>query len=466
MGHLLALDVVADVIDDFGVRQRGHVADVGEVGDRSDDSAHDLPGASLGHVRDDPNVLRPRDLADLNLDRLGHLLLDVPAGRDPWLQRHIYLDGSAAELVDDRDRGGLGDLLDGDARRLELLGSQPVPGHVDHVVDPAEDPEVAVGRPNSTVTGEVRPVAPVLALPVPAVLLVVGLHEPLRLAPDRLEDARPGVTDADVAGAAASGLDLLALFVVDHGIDPEDPRAAAPGLHRQQGGQGAAQEAAVLGLPPGIDDDRLALPDGIVVPAPDVRLDRLAHRGHVLEVVVVLGRLVRPEFAQHPDGGGRGVEDVHPEPLRDPPRTAGVRVGRHTLVHHTGGAERQWAVDDVGVPGDPPDVGEAPVRVLRVDVLVVLRRAGDVGEIPAGAVLASLGPGGRAAGVHEEQRCLGGHGDRLHQLPTVVGQKLVDEEVPAVDHRALRRVLPGVAPPDQDLVDLEAAFTGHVHCLV
>ena len=40
--------------------------------------------------------------------------------------------------------------------------------------------------------------------------------------------------------------------------------------------------------------------------------------------------------------------------------------------------------------------------------------------------------------------------------PRVVGQQFVDEEVPAVDHRARRAVLARVAPPDQHLVDLEA----------
>src|SRR5439155_15953207 len=138
---------------------------------------------------------------------------------------------------------------------------------------------------------------------------------------------------------------------------------------------------------PGVDDDRLALPDHAVIPAPDVGLDRLADRGHVLELVAVLRRLVRAELAQHADGGRRGVEDVDPETLGDPPRPSGVRVGGHALVHDAGGAQGQGAVHDVRVARDPADVGEAPVRVLDVDVLVVLRRPGDVGQVAARAVL-------------------------------------------------------------------------------
>jgi hypothetical protein len=33
-------------------------------------------------------------------------------------------------------------------------------------------------------------------------------------------------------------------------------------------------------------------------------------------------------------------------------------------------------------------------------------------------------------------------------------QQLVDEDVPALGHRGLRRVLPGVPPPDENLLDL------------
>src|SRR5207248_2150102 len=93
LGHLDRLDLAADAVDDLGVGQGGDVADAGEVGHRGDDPAHDLPGPGLGHVRHDPHILRPGDLADLGLDRAGH------------------------------------------------LGAKAMPGHVDYVIDAAEDPE-------------------------------------------------------------------------------------------------------------------------------------------------------------------------------------------------------------------------------------------------------------------------------------------------------------------------------------
>jgi hypothetical protein len=71
-------------------------------------------------------------------------------------------------------------------------------------------------------------------------------------------------------------------------------------------------------------------------------------------------------------------------------------------------------------------------------------------------VLSALGLAGGAARVHKKQRRLGRHRDRLHLLPTVVVEQLVDEEVAAFDHLALGVVLAGVPAPHQDLLDVDA----------
>src|SRR5581483_2965308 len=156
-------------------------------------------------------------------------------------------------------------------------------------VDAPENAVVAVGRTERTVAGEVRPVAPVLALRILAVLRVVRLHEAIGIFPDRLENARPRIADADVARAPRR--QFIALFVVDHGMNPRHARSCASRLHRIERRFRAAEETAGLGLPPRIDDDRFLPADGVVVPAPDFRLDRLAHGHYQLELMVVLERL-------------------------------------------------------------------------------------------------------------------------------------------------------------------------------
>ena len=79
-------------------------------------------------------------------------------------------DRLARVLVGDADHRRLGDALVADQRRLDLHRREPVAGDVDHVVDPADDPEVAVLVAPGGVADEVG----VLAEPLP-----VGLDEAL-----------------------------------------------------------------------------------------------------------------------------------------------------------------------------------------------------------------------------------------------------------------------------------------------
>ena len=211
-------------------------------------------------------------------------------------------------------------------------------------------------------------------------------------------------------------------------------------------------------MPPGVYDYRFVFAYYFVIPAPDVGLDGFAYRGHVLEVVVVFLGLIEAGFAEHADGGGRGVEDVDVEALGDAPGSARVGELGHAFVEDAGGAERERAIDDVGVAGDPADVGHAPVDVIGVDVLVILRGAGDVGQIASGAVLAAFGLAGSAAGVHEEQRGFGVLRDGVNDVIAVVVEDVFDEVIAAHDHWGFGAEVVGVALPDQDFVDVLAFF--------
>ena len=262
--------------------------------------------------------------------------------------------------------------MNAEAGGFDFLGAQAMAGDVDDVIDAAEDAVVAVGGKHGAVGGVVRPIAPVFALRILAVFFVVLIDEAFRAAPDRLHDAGPWIANADVSRFAGAGFDFFSVFIPDDGIDAEDGGAGAAGLHGIERRLRAAEESARFGLPPGIDDDRFAFADRFVIPAPDFRLDRLADRGHVLEVIVIFFRFVAAGFAQHADGGRRGVKDVDVETLGDAPRTRGIGILRHAFVEDAGGAERQRAVDDVGVARDPADVGHAPVDVFGMNVLVIL----------------------------------------------------------------------------------------------
>ena len=80
-----------------------------------------------------------------------------------------------------------------DQRAFDLGGAEPVAGDVDHVVDAAGDPVVAVLVAPAAVAGEV----------LARIGLEVGVDEALMVAIDRAHHARPGIGDAQIAGGGA-----------------------------------------------------------------------------------------------------------------------------------------------------------------------------------------------------------------------------------------------------------------------
>ena len=118
--------------------------------------------------------------------------------------------------------------------------------------------------------------------------------------------------------------------------------------------------------------------------------------------------ILRPPLDAGPDRGRRGVEDGHPELGAQSPPDVLVGVVGRALVHHRGDPVHQRPVDDVGVPGDPADVGRAP-EDIRVGLQVedVLGRPGDPGQIAAGGVQDPLRLRGRARRVEDVERVLG-----------------------------------------------------------
>ena len=85
------------------------------------------------------------------------------------------------------------DLGMGDEREFDLRRAEPVAGDVDHVVDAAGDPVIAVGVAPAAVAGEV----------VAGIGGEIGLHEALVVAIDRAHLPRPGIRDAQIAGGGA-----------------------------------------------------------------------------------------------------------------------------------------------------------------------------------------------------------------------------------------------------------------------
>ena len=216
------------------------------------------------------------------------------------------------------------------------------------------------------------------------------------------------------------------------GTMPKNGVVAEPGFSARRAGQRRDQNAAGLGLPPGVDDRAAVIADDAIIPFPGFGIDRLADRAEQPQRGArgLLHRLVAG-LHQRADRGRRGVEDIDLVLVDDLPESRHRRIIRHAFEHQRGGAVGERSIDDVAVAGDPADVGGAPINVAVVIVEDVLMRHRRVDQIAGGGVQHALRLAGRARGVKDEQRIfrvhVGARALRRHDFLSLV--------VPDVAHR-------------------------------
>src|SRR5688572_25779787 len=153
-----------------------------------------------------------------------------------------------------------------DQRGLDLHGPETVARDIEHVVDAAHDPEIAVLVAMCRIAGHVEAI--LKSLPV-------GLEITLVVTPDGAQHEGPGFADYQVSTTV---LHFVATRIDDGGIDTGQRLRAGSRLGLGGAGQWRNQDAAGLGLPPGVDDGAAAAPDVLVVPHPGLGVDGLTHR--------------------------------------------------------------------------------------------------------------------------------------------------------------------------------------------
>src|SRR5205814_10164577 len=94
----------------------------------------------------------------------------------------------------------------------------------------------------------------------------IGFDEALMVAIDGSHHARPGARQAQIA--LGDAVEPLAVAIDDDRLDPEERPRRRARLQRRRTRDRGDQDAAGLGLPPGIDDRAALLADMIVVPQP------------------------------------------------------------------------------------------------------------------------------------------------------------------------------------------------------
>ena len=228
-----------------------------------------------------------------------------------------------------------------------------MPGHVQHVVDAAHDPVVAVRVAAGVVAGQVLAAAP-------STSTARGSAR-----------GRPRCRGACRARASSSPASRLALAA------PARPRSTIAGT---MPGSGLVQLPGLVGMAPG---------SGLIMMPPVSVCHQVSTIGqrsppiflwyHIqasglmpfadgaqqsqARQVVLVDPVVAP-LDERANRRRRRVEDRDAILLDQFPEAAFVGPVRRAFVHQHRGAGRQRTVDHVAVPGDPADVGRAPEDVL------------------------------------------------------------------------------------------------------
>src|SRR5437667_8566723 len=149
-------------------------------------------------------------------------------------------------------------------RAFYLRCAKSVAGDIKNVINPANDPEIAVlitprAVASEVVSGELAPILFFIALLV---------------AVNRAQHCRPRSTNNQFAANIRP--DFVSLFIHNYRINTEERERRAAGLCWNRARQRRDQNRSGLGLPPRIDNRTTSAADILVVPHPCLRINRLA----------------------------------------------------------------------------------------------------------------------------------------------------------------------------------------------
>ena len=370
------------------------------------------------------------DRADLLTHPLAQFRFEIAVRLLARVQSHVAIDPLPLDIVRIADDGGFGHFGMQDQRALDLGGAHAVARDVDDIVHPPRDPVIAVFIAAASVAGEI----------FARIGAEIGLHETVVIAIDGARLAGPAPRDAEIPLGLA--LQNHTVVLDQFGHDPEKGLARAARLHVVRTGKRGDHDPARLGLPPGVDDRRFAAADMIVIPAPGFGIDRLAHTTEQAERrEIVLRDMARPFAHQGADRGGGGVEDVDPMLLAHRPEPVVIGVIRHPFEHQRGRPVQERTVNDIAVPGDPADIGGAPIDLARPVIEDVAESRLGPDGITAGRVQHPLWLAGGTAGIKDEERVFG-----VHRLAgTAVGNALRQFVIPVIAPLAHRDIAAGMA---------------------
>lgn len=186
---------------------------------------------------------------------------------------------------------------------------------------------------------------------------------------NRARDRRPRLADAQHTLNVVA-LELLARNrIQDDRVNTPEGHSRRARLGRDGTGDRSNDNRAGLGLPERIDNRALLFADVLVVPSPSLRVDRLSDTTeHPQCAEIVALKVMFTQSAEETDRSRRGIELGDFVLLDDVPVARGGGVDGGTFEYGGSDTVEERAVDDVGVSGNPTNVGHARELVLGVDI--------------------------------------------------------------------------------------------------
>ena len=181
-------------------------------------------------------------------------------------QGHISVDPLPLDRVRVAHHGGFRHRLVQHQGAFDFRRAETVARHIQHIVNAAGDPIVAILVPAGAVASEV----------LAGEGLEIGVYETLMVAVEGAHLAGPGALQAQ--RPRRRPLQLPALVIHDARLHAEKGQGGGARLQGCGPRQGRDQDAAGLRLPPGVDDGATPLAHHMIIPLPGLRVDGFADR--------------------------------------------------------------------------------------------------------------------------------------------------------------------------------------------
>ena len=363
-------------------------------------------------------------------------------------ERHKHSHGLPLHVVRPTNRRCLRYRRMADQRAFNLDRREPVTGHVEHIVNAAHDPVIAISVLSGVVACQI----------LPGHTRPVGFTKSLVVAPDASQHSRPRLRQYQPASFAL--VHRVACGIHDLRTNSRQWQRATARLGGRATRQWAHHDAARFRLPPRIHNRAAFAADHLVIPDPRFGIDAFANGAKQAQAgeITALDVLHAP-LHKRPDRRGGGIKNRWLFLFDDLPESALVRRVWRSFIDQNARASGQWTIRHIGVAGDPTAVGGAPEKIVLAQVKHPLGGGLSPHEIAGGRVLDALWFSSRAAGIqnkewglgiHCHRRSVGGHPSHQIVPPHITARHHLHWLARTLEHNDM---LHGLGPVDRTLVE-------------